>query len=252
MAFLRFEGHKHKQHKQIQSFDNLICWNSSCLYRDVQLSLSHMKCSVVSPWRRGRNKPVSWWYSKPQVVELLSLQAADLRVKKERFEMKFRKWALNEDTPSVSTLTSNLLQYPFLLLPSISVRTKEKVSLETDKEDSEQSVYTDVQWTEPWIKGRSGSCTCGILSEEPSWCPLGNKTEWWPLASSPPPPSEISPCHLSDSKQTHTHLCFSYTLKFPKSSARNFSSSGFVRFYTKVSKLQGIWNDKLIIELCHQ
>lgn len=34
-------------------------------------------------------------------------------------------------TPSVYKLTSNLLQYPFLLLPSISVRTKEKVSLET-------------------------------------------------------------------------------------------------------------------------
>lgn len=35
--------------------------------------------------------------------------------------------------PSVSKLTSNLLQYPFLLLPSISVRTKEKVSLKADK-----------------------------------------------------------------------------------------------------------------------
>lgn len=37
------------------------------------------------------------------------------------------------EMPSVSKLTSNLLQYPFLLLPSISVRTKEKVSLKTDR-----------------------------------------------------------------------------------------------------------------------
>ena len=50
--------------------------------------------------------------------------------------MNIRKKVINDDTvrtPSV-TLTSNLLQYPFLLLPSISVRTKEKVSLETEQE----------------------------------------------------------------------------------------------------------------------
>ncbi len=47
-------------------------------------------------------------------------------------------------TPSDYTLTSNLLQYPFLLLPSISVRTKEKVSLEMDKENSEQGMYTEL------------------------------------------------------------------------------------------------------------
>lgn len=50
--------------------------------------------------------------------------------------MNVREWVEEKVTvkaPSASKLTSNLLQYPFLLLPSISVRTKEKVSLKTDK-----------------------------------------------------------------------------------------------------------------------
>lgn len=74
------------------------------------------------------------------MVELLSPQAADWSERRGCL-MNIRKGVLNDDTvktPSVCTLTSNLLQYPFLLLPSISVRTKEKVSLEKGKENSEQ------------------------------------------------------------------------------------------------------------------
>ncbi len=59
--------------------------------------------------------------------------------------------------PSVYTLTSNLLQYPFLLLPSISVRTKEKVSLETEKENSEQAMNTKVQKTEALVQKKKSS-----------------------------------------------------------------------------------------------
>lgn len=52
-------------------------------------------------------------------------------------------------------------------------------------------------------------CTCGIQSTEPSWCLLGNKRGWLLSVSSLPPPSEISPSHLSEGKHTNTgmHVC---------------------------------------------
>ena len=63
----------------------------------------------------------------------------------------------NDRESLICTPTSNLLQYPFLLLPSISVRTKEKVSLERSKKNTQKkarpikrTINTDQRLTGEW------------------------------------------------------------------------------------------------------
>lgn len=53
--------------------------------------------------------------------------------------VRWCRWHKQGHEPStVRTLTSSLRQYPFLLLPSISVRTKENVSLEAERRRSSE------------------------------------------------------------------------------------------------------------------
>lgn len=56
-----------------------------------------------------------------------------------KYQTAVSKWG-HSAKDSFWTLTNNLLQYPFLLLPSISVRTKEKVSLKMDNNNWKQGL----------------------------------------------------------------------------------------------------------------